>query len=279
LQETLDMQNKKAAALWPWLIGIVLVAGLGWWLFRPGTTTQTASPPPAFPSRTQPAPNQPPSASATDAPSGPQHPIDSPAAADAAIPALADSDAAAWDALSGLSGDTSVLGVVLRDHLIQRLVTMVDNLTQRSVTRQSLALQPLPGQLQVQLGEAGTALAPANAARYAPYVKAFVAVDPQALARVYRRFYPLFQQAYAELGYPGGYFNDRLVQVIDHLLQAPEPTQPLIVEPDDRGTYRFVDPALESLSIGQKALVRLGPEQEAAVKRQLRAIREALARS
>ncbi|HBK46042.1 MAG TPA: DUF3014 domain-containing protein, partial [Xanthomonadaceae bacterium] len=59
--------------------------------------------------------------------------------------------------------------------------------------------------------------------------------------------------------------------------QAPAPAAPLAVEPDGRGKYRFVDPSLEALSVGQKALVRLGPEQQAQVKAQLRAIRAALA--
>lgn len=27
----------------------------------------------------------------------------------------------------------------------------------------------------------------------------------------YVRLYPLFQKAYVELGYPNGYFNDRLI--------------------------------------------------------------------
>ncbi|MFT4249203.1 MAG: DUF3014 domain-containing protein [Pseudomonas sp.] len=269
------MRNDNKTVWWPWLVGAVLLAGLGWWLFRPEATTRTSALPPAFPSRAEAPVQLPPEAPAM--PAGPRHPVDSLAAADAAIPALADSDAAAWEALSGLAGAGTGLDVVLREHLIQRVVTMVDNLPRRSAGRQSLALRPLPGELQVQPGQAGTTLAVANAARYAAYVKVFTAVDPQALARVYRRFYPLFQQAYAELGYPGGYFNDRLVQVIDHLLQAPEPAQPPLVEPDGRGKYRFADPALESLSIGQKALVRLGPEQAAAVKQQLRAIRAALA--
>lgn len=273
------MQKDNKNALWPWLVGIVLVAGAGAWLFRPEAGLRTSAPPPAFSSRAPTAVQPAPPGGAAAAPAAPRHPIDSAAAADAAIPALAGSDAAAWEALSGLVGDGRLLEVVLRDHLIQRLVTMVDNLTRPSAPRQALALRPLPGELQVQAGEAGSVLAAANAQRYAPYVNAFVAADPQALARVYRRFYPLFQQAYVELGYPRGYFNDRLVQVIDHLLQAPEPAQPPVLEPDGRGKYRFVDPALESCSIGQKALVRLGPEQAAAVKRQLRAIRAALARS
>jgi len=36
-------------------------------------------------------------------------------------------------------------------------------------------------------------------------------VDAKAFMAVYTRFYPLLQQAYRELGYPKGYFNDRLV--------------------------------------------------------------------
>lgn len=64
--------------------------------------------------------------------------------------------------------------------------------------------------------------------------------------------------------------------MIDHLLRTPEPTQPIAVQRDDRGRYRFVDPSLESLSVGQKALLRLGPTQATAVKTQLQRIRTAL---
>jgi len=37
-------------------------------------------------------------------------------------------------------------------------------------------------------------------------------VDAKKLVSVYVHLYPLFQQAYVGLGYPDGYFNDRLVQ-------------------------------------------------------------------
>ena len=272
------MLNEKKTVVWPWLVGIVLVVGLGWWLFRSAMPPHTAPPPPASLAQVkaliQSSPQK--GAAPVTPVAEPRHPIESPIAADAAIPALADSDAAAWEALSGLAGNSNALDVLLRDHVIERVVTMIDNLPRHSASRQSLALRPLPGDLQVQVGEGGTTLAPANAARYTLYVKVFTSADPQTLTRIYRRFYPLFQQAYAEVGYPGGYFNDRLVQVIDHLLQAPEPTQPLQVQSDGRGHYRFVDSELEALSIGQKALLRLGPHQEAAVKRQLRAICTAL---
>ena len=97
----------------------------------------------------------------------------------------------------------------------------------------------------------------------------------------------LFQQAYEELGYPGGHFNTRLVQVIDHLLAAPEPKQPPSVKlVDVKGEvpstrpwvrYEYTDPALESLSAGQKIMVRVGVTHERRLKAWLSGFRRAIA--
>jgi hypothetical protein len=272
------MQSRSSP--WPWIIVVLLVIGAGWWLLRQ-YLPHAAERPAATQVRQQAAPSPPAPAPVEQAPPAIQHPIDTSASADAAAPALptlADSDGPAWEALAQVVGDDDALSLLLREHLIQRIAVMVDNLTQPSLSRRALAVRPVGGSLQLQEGSAGTVIAPENAQRYAPYVQAFTHADPQALVAAYRRFYPLFQQAYAELGSPGAYFNDRLVQVIDHLLAAPAPAQSPVVEPDGKGRWRYTDPALESLSVGQKALVRLGPEQEAAVKTQLAALRTALTR-
>ena len=90
------------------------------------------------------------------------------------------------------------------------------------------------------------------------------------------RLYPLFQQAYRELGAGDAYFNDRLVEVIDHLLAAPEVAPPIeLVRP--KVYWQFRDPSLESMSAGHKLMVRIGPEQSARVKAKLRELRDALA--
>jgi hypothetical protein len=206
------------------------------------------------------------------------HPVDPSAAADAAIPALADSDAAALEALASLVPDARVLEVVLRDHLVQRLVVMIDNLPEPRITTRALALQPLPGSFVTAADGDSLRIGQANAQRYAPCVQAFAQADPARLAAAYRRFYPLFQHAYEVVAGPQAYFNDRLVAVIDHLLRAPEPAASPQVFEDAHGKFRFADPALEGLSVGQKALVRLAPDQRVQVKQQLRAIRRAIAR-
>ena len=122
-----------------------------------------------------------------------------------------------------------------------------------------------------------TTLSAANYARYTPFIHLVETTDPKTLATVYFHLYPLFQQAYEDLGYPGRFFNDRLVEVIDHLLATPEVKGPIrLVQP--KVLYEFADPDLEALSAGQKAMLRLGPVNAARVKAKLQAIRALVAR-
>jgi hypothetical protein len=118
-------------------------------------------------------------------------------------------------------------------------------------------------------------LSPRNAARYQPYLRLADAVPTDALVAVYARFYPLFQQQYEKLGYPGKYFNDRAVEVIDHLLATPAVQEPLLLL-QPRVLYVFADPKLESLSAGQKIILRMGRENREKLKSKLREIRQAL---
>jgi hypothetical protein len=107
-------------------------------------------------------------------------------------------------------------------------------------------------------------------------VRLVTSADIDRVADTYRRFYPLFQTAYVNLGYPEGYFNDRLIEVIDHLLETPVVEQPIaLVRPNV--LYRFADPKIESLSSGQKLLIRMGNEHAANLKTTLRDFRAAVA--
>jgi hypothetical protein len=155
---------------------------------------------------------------------------------------------------------------------VRNLVATIDNLPRETVAQRLNPVKPVPG-LPATIGrDQSLALAPANAKRYDAYVRIAESVDTAKLVAVYRHFYPLFQQAYLELGYPGGYFNDRLVDVIDHLLEAPEISGPVqLVQP--KVLYEFADPQLEERSAGQKALIRLGPANEARIKAKLRELR------
>ena len=101
-------------------------------------------------------------------------------------------------------------------------------------------------------------------------------LEPDEVVAVYKRLYPLFQQAYERLGYPDAYFNDRLIEVVDHLLEAPILKDPISLK-QPKALYLFADPELEALSAGQKILIRIGPENAFKLKATLQEYRRKLA--
>lgn len=275
--------QKSAKAIWPWVLGVVVIGGVATWLFSDtlrGLVNDMQVPvrAPAVQQGADTKISPVPASPAAPAPPSIQHPVDSRDAADPALPGLADSDGPVFDTLTALFNGDGALALLLRDHLVQRVVTHIDNLDKPSVPTPAMAVRALPGSLQVETVDDTLHIDAANAARYAPYVKAFTVLDAAAAGKAYVRLYPLLQQAYAELGQPDAYFNDRLVAVIDHLLQTPEPPRPLAVTRDERGRYRFADPALQARSVGQKLLLRMDAVQVQAVKQQLRAIRAVISR-
>ena len=192
------------------------------------------------------------------------------------LPALDQSDAEVVAGLLALGGDSGLDRLLLRDQVIRRIVATVDALPRQSVGDNILPVRAPGGRFLVDQATGGVVLSARNVERYAPYMRVLERVDPPALVDWYVRHYALFQQAYRDLGYPQGYFNDRLVAAIDDMLAAPVPEAPVpLVQP--KVFYRYADPGLEERSAGQKMLMRLGAEDEAAVKARLRSLRALLA--
>ena len=251
----------------PLLVGALIAAsGVLYYFWSQRPEPQPATPVPEV--KSQPAP---------PASAGPsvEHPIEVPTAAP--LPSLAESDASVHEALAGLFAGAAFDQLFQPQDLIRRFVATIDNLPRKTVAQRLIPLKPVPGPLRAAGHEGHLAIGPDNAARYTPYVRALEAVDLAKLVAIYVHFYPLFQQSYAELGYPSRYFNDRVFEVIDHLLAAPEPKGPIALT-QPKVLYEFADPALQDLSAGQKVLVRMGPENEAKVKAKLRELKRALTR-
>lgn len=182
------------------------------------------------------------------------------------LPRLENSDSMMRDALSSLVGRQAFADHFIAADIVKRIVATVDNLPRETAPRRVMPLNAVPGAFSPDLQ---------NYARYTPYVRVFDAIEPHDLVQAYVRAYPLFQAAYEQLGYPGKYFNDRLMEAIDDLLDAPEPaTPPELMRP--RVLYEFADPDLETRSAGQKMLLRMGRENAARVKGKLREIRREL---
>jgi hypothetical protein len=189
------------------------------------------------------------------------------------LPALRESDGSIEKIFSSLFAGRQIDKFFVLDNFIQRFVVMVDNLPRRNLPATHLPTRPVPGKFQVAEKDRNLVIDPANDRRYGPYIQLAEQVEPARVVAVYVRFYPLFQEAYRELGYPSGYFNDRMVEVIDHLLSAPEVDHPILLA-QPKVAYQYADPELETLSAGRKILIRMGPENAARVKSILRRYRQ-----
>ena len=212
-----------------------------------------------------------------------KHPVDKipvPSAADSgrplsALPALDNSDIVAKDAIETILNGDAYIRLLAPNGIIRHIVATIDNLPRKTMAASIRPVMPVPGTFATTNATHGMLIAGSNAGRYTPYVHAAESIDSGRLVQFYVRLYPLFQQAYVDLGYPDGYFNDRLIGVIDDLLAAPEPKSPVRLS-QPKIMFEFADPNLEDLSAGQKILVRIGIENELRLKAKLRDVRKAL---
>jgi DUF3014 family protein len=256
----------KTAIWWVLLLAVLGAIGVGFYYMQKQEQQHTAAAP------------TPTAAAAPAAPAEPaeQHPIPAEEPGPSKpLPSLEGSDAEAQESLSGLFGTATFGELLVPKELIRHIVATVDNLPREKVAQRLSPFKPVAGEFKVAGSGGSMEISPANAARYTPYVRLAQSADAGKLVAVYVHYYPLFQQAYADLGYPKGHFNDRLIEVIDNLLTAPDPAiTPKMTRPGV--FYVYEDPDFESLPIGQKILLRMGKANEDAVKSKLREIREAL---
>lgn len=195
----------------------------------------------------------------------------------APLPKLAASDPSILADLLGLTDREHLARYGNLQDLTRRFVVTVDHLPRELIPAQYSALQRMPGALAVSTRGETFTLEPRNFSRYNAFVAFAESLGPKAMVAIYVHFYPLLQQEYRAMGFPNGYFNDRVIEAIDDMLAAPQVTGPIeLVQP--KVHYKFADPALESLSAGRKIMIRIGPENAARLKKVLQGIRAELVR-
>ncbi|QWT20825.1 DUF3014 domain-containing protein [Bacillus sp. NP157] len=254
-----------------WVAGVLIVAiiALGAvFFYREKQASVSAQAPPAAASSALAPPT------AVNNAALPEHPIGPASGSTAGLPALGDSDESVLAGLLGLTSDGALKTLLRPDAIVPRMVATIDALPKQTIGMNVVPLRVPTGRFQVQNADGMFAESKQNLQRYDTYMYVADHMDPKAVAAWYKRSYPLFQQAYRDLG-TEGYFNDRLVEVIDHLLKAPEPKGQLQLIPAKVG-YVYADANYEQLSVGQKFMIRVGAENEAKLKAKLRALREAI---
>ncbi len=273
----------KPATVWT-ISGVLLallVGGFYWWQLEQRAGPPNAAGAPAATASQAAAP--PPQAAA----SAVRYPLDlaAPTAAVAGASA-AQSPPTLADALTGTFGERAVLQWLNVDAFAHRVAVTVDSLPRAHSPARFWPVHPTAGRFSTQAAADSHAIAPANAKRYAAFVAWVETLDMQRVAALYRRAYPQFQRAYENLGYPGRHFNDRVIAVIDHLLETPAGPESIEVKlANVKGPIQparpwvmveFADAELEERSSGQKLMMRIGKENARQLKAKLTELRAAL---
>lgn len=193
------------------------------------------------------------------------------------LPALNASDGPVRSSLIDLDSSRLLADWLVDEELVRKFVVMVDNMANGQIPRKHSVLKPLKDSFRVREKDDQYYLNGYNFSRYSPYVESLLALDPVELSRLYQHYYPLFQQAYGELGYSRRSFHRRVLVAVDQLLASPvvegpiELTRPSVM-------YKYADPQLEQLSDVHKQMLRLGPEKARLLKARLAVLRSLLTR-
>jgi hypothetical protein len=195
------------------------------------------------------------------------------------LPTLEDSDFAIQQSLGRITDSQRLDQLLIFNNFINRLVVTIDNLPRSKLPVQRLPNKPPLGKFLVKKqADGAVVIDPGNYQRYTSYVRFFEGLDSHGIAALYFHFYPLFQEAYTDLGYKSAYFNDRVIEAIDDLLATPEVKEPVkLIRPSV--FYKYADPRLEGLSMGERLMIRIGGDNAARVKAKLRELRNVLTKA
>ena len=159
--------------------------------------------------------------------------------------------------------------------LIRRFVAAVDNIANGLSPRPHIDFFQPPGEfVTVKRGDVYVA-DPEGYSRYHTVVDVFVSLESDQCVSLFRSMKPLCQEAYRDLGYPDQDFEQTILRAIVELMGTPVIEGNIVLEKAVLN-YVILDPALENLSVAQKHLLRMGPENVGAIQVKLREMALAL---
>ena len=193
-----------------------------------------------------------------------------------ALPDLNKSDALVKSDIESAYQRPQIDALFNQEDLIRKFVVFVDNAAQGSLAQQfSPVVKPKSDLKVIATSNDQYILDPQSFNRYDPYVSIFTLTNTETLVDYFKKFQPLINQAYEEIGYSGDDFEQSLIDAIDIALATPLVEGEIkLVAPS--AMYKFADPELEALQPIQKLLIRMGPKNQLKVQAALEKIRKDL---
>lgn len=191
------------------------------------------------------------------------------------LPNLANSDPFIRDQALTLTEGMNVNNLLISKNIAQQFAVFVDNFAQGDLLRNTSVLKGPTERFTATDISGKTYLNPDSYHRYDIYANLISRLNTDKLVSMYKLLYPLFEEAFNDLGYTNISFNQRLHQAIQEVLDAP-----IIEDPIELSSvsvnYQFVDPRLENLPPAQKLMIRMGPENTRKIKSVFRDLKDKL---
>lgn len=259
---------------------LALVIGVAWYFSGNKAETEPAPAP-----LTTPVPAEPPAPLQPAAPPAPDIPTLSPVTviAERSEPneivapelSLDESDPMVREVLAESFTDSVFEQALRQDDLLERGTAFIDAAGNGSILNKVFPFPALEGKYSVIEVDGKSTTDPASYQRYDAYAASIGALNPETLAAAFHQFRPLLEQAYANLGYEAEDMDNSLIRALDQVIAAPVLEEPAALKLDIT-TYTYEDESLENLSPIAKQLMRMGPENQAIIQTQAKALRGAL---
>ncbi len=187
------------------------------------------------------------------------------------LPSLDDSDKLALEKASQLSWLPNYTTALISKDMLRNFVTFIDNLSKGNLATKFTPLKRPKQKFLVRESEQKLFLDETSYKRYTPYIDIINSLNIELALEHYQRLMPLIDEAYMELGYESGAFNQTLIDAIEMMLAAPVIRQPIeLVAPSVM--YKFKDQELEELPAAQKLMLRMGPDNTTQLRPKLQQI-------
>jgi hypothetical protein len=192
------------------------------------------------------------------------------------LPPLNNSDSFVISRLASMELGASLLRMLAPDDLVRKFVVFTHNVAQGDLPQLEYPVRRIESEFVVrEIDNNLYEMDPATYRRFDALIATLITLDPEQGMGVYRGLRPLFQEAYAEIGYQDESFDETVLRAIDQVMNARIETGPFqLIKPSVM--YLYAESRIEEMTPVEKQLLRLGPENTARLRERLPAYRERL---
>ena len=186
------------------------------------------------------------------------------------LPTLTDSDPFVFEILQTLQNGMALVNALAEDQIVRKFVVFVENISRGEFPQTGLPYKGLGQEMPVsEIDDNLFVMDQVAHSRFDQVVSTFVETDTDSAVIIYQKLLPLFQQAYAEIGFRNVSFDETLRAAINNVLRTTNMEGPYqLVKPSVM--YLYADSSVENLAEVHKQLLRIGPDNTSALKAKLR---------